>query len=236
MTFGLRVVNDSQAVQIDSIYRILRFKESGTVAANVTYTFSHPVTTQLAPWIFLRPAAGNNPWFLNLTIHGSAGNWTGFTVRSCYAYNTVFYARNEGGWDFIVGAWDMTPNPGAYGMNLYDASGQLIFTDSARYIKLTFQFKTWVYSGTDQDNGVKYRFYTLDLPSGAELSNPANYLLMNPYAVENFNGTESYAEGQNMSTRVIGNMNTAQLKLVNQYGTKSSASFMAPGIIGSVSA
>lgn len=240
MTYGIRIWNEADYVQIDSQFRVLRFVEQGQITANAAYYFASPITTQEAPWIFIRPVE-TGKWFICMTVLGSPGNWTGLIIQGCNSYKDYITAgylrRDRGTWKFLVGSWDMpAPAADSYGVALFDETGAPTYIDAVQHINLKFLFHGWKYWKSDQDNGVGYRYYTLDLPGDASMTDANNYLLINPFAVEDFNGEDSYAQGQNTSSRIIGMLDSSQLQLINIYGTKTAADFFQPGIIGRVSA
>lgn len=185
MSYGLKVINDDNYIQIDSDTPRLCAIYNGTYSAGsntAIVTFPAPVTTDEPPCIFLRNDPNrNDELYDQMTISGGAGNWTGFTVRG----NNVNW-RPAGKWFVAVFA---SKAQAEYGMRLWGASGELVYDTGSTPVVVTKSNSSWSYGGVVQfpTLGAGYSFYNaLRAPLATD-----EYFLMNPYSrgTVNTNGT-----------------------------------------------
>lgn len=147
--YGLAVTNDSGSVIISSEYKLLVFSERGTfriTSSNTdtpgygSATFLKPVLSIEPPQIFVRYASGPSS---NISIYirviGSAGNWTGFRVVAGAGGSVL---KNDL-IDFVVCKFSDRVSTDTYGMQLWDAAGNPIYTSSDTPVKYSRFTSTW---------------------------------------------------------------------------------------------
>jgi hypothetical protein len=178
MTFGLQFTNGSGVVTLDSASARLvvigtgRFvpNAEGGMTANVT--FPRPVTTQSPPLIFVRPDTVNGVAGLcRLRVLGSAGNWTGFSVR---AYNNQTAQPNG---NYFVAAF-AAQAVATFGLRLWGEGGGLIFDSETPCALFTRAFQGWSFVKSDQTATSSYRNYykvNFNFPAG-------EYMLLNSFS------------------------------------------------------
>ncbi len=183
MSFGLSFTNNQDVVVLDSEYARLSIISSGRYAptsdlTSVTY-FVRPVTSQEPPLVFIRPdtvaAIGSAT---QMSLLGSAGNWTGFHIRG-YSVNT---APTNG--RYFVGAFAAQP-VAAYGMKLWDAASNLIFDSGTPSAIFTRSFINWTYvKSVLSDTGSYINYYTVpfDFPE-------SEYLMINSFGMNLLGGS-----------------------------------------------
>lgn len=157
--YGLQFTNNSNVVTIDSEFARLMVIASGRYApteeggmGSTTY-FARPVTSQEPPLVFVRPdnsalIAGLS----NMRLIGSAGNWTGFYVRT---YSSATAQPNG---RYFVGAF-AAQTVAQYGMRLWDGTGKMLFDSGTPNATFTRSFQSWTYVKSDQDDQGLYRNY-----------------------------------------------------------------------------
>lgn len=184
MSYGLKVINDDNYIQIDSDTPRLCAIHNGTYSAGsntAIVTFPTPITTPEPPCIFIRNAPERaGELYDRLTITGSSGNWTGFQIRA----NNVNW-RPAGKWFAAVFA---SQAQSTYGMRLWDANGGILFDSGATPVIVTKSNSTWAYQGSVTFPSLGAGFYwtnNLSAPLAED-----EYFLMNPFSrgVVNRNG------------------------------------------------
>ena len=176
MTFGLKVINDSSYVQIDSDTPRLCALYSGTYQASgsetATITFPQPITTVEPPCIFIRNSPSQaSVYYRETKLNGSAGNWTGFRVR---AGNVT--QRPSGKWFVAVFA---SMSKATYGLRMWDSSGTIIYDSGATPVIFTKAGNTWSYGG-GTSTGAAYIFYYNSGVRGDLLED--EYFMINPFS------------------------------------------------------
>ena len=176
MTYGLRVINDNNYIQIDSenprlcaIHKGVYSSGSNTAIIN----FPTPITTVEPPCIFLQnsPSRPGDLYDI-MTVTGSAGNWTGFTLRA----NNVTW-RPTGKWFAAVFA---SVANSQYGMRLWDNAGKIVYDSGATPVIVTKANHNWIYQGKVQFPGLGAGYYWVN-----ELVAPLasdEYFMMNPFS------------------------------------------------------
>lgn len=230
MSYGFKSTTDGRTIQIDDEYPILQFNGGGIARASVDCIFPSAVTTQQPPWIFIRPENGS-PFFMGMKFLGGPGNWYGMKIHSCRdQYNNHGFAgRDFGSWKYIIGEWAVRYSKETYGMRIWDSNRSLIYDAGSRYIKLSFQFERWRYGYRHANGGWLYVMHYLNLPPGSSMSNPNNYLLINPFIIE------ATVEPDLLPAERKIRMSGDQLLSVTMTGWKGGADLIQPGIIGQVS-
>lgn len=233
MSFGFKAVNDGHVVQIDDAYPVMQLSEVGQGAAGTNVMFSRVYTGGEPPWLFLRGGGGG--FFMGLKFLGSPGRWTGFRLHACgnISHNHGLEGRSFGTWQFMVGEWAVRPSIDGYGMRIWDGNGALLYDAGVRYIKLMYQFRAWNYQSRWEDNHWMFYRHALSLPADAQLSDPSNYLLINPLVRERFN-----VPGEDgTSFRKLGPLTGSQvLHVTRSKYTNFHLPYIHPGIIGRASA
>jgi hypothetical protein len=145
MSYGLIAINEDSYVQIDSDSPRLCLMYKGSYGGSsyvVNITFPAPITTVEPPMIFIRPNAGSrNEMLGQLSINGSSGNWTGFSLHS---RNVTF--QPTGLWFAAVFA---TKANSGFGMRLWDDGGTLIYDTGNLPVQVITARADWVYAGTE---------------------------------------------------------------------------------------
>ena len=157
MSFGLRVLNDSDYLQIDSDLPRLCALYNGTYAASgsdsATITFPNPITTVEPPCVFIRNSPSQpNVLYRETRINGSSGNWRGFTIKA----SNVTY-RPAGKW-FVAIFGSIITNT-SFGLRLFDESGSIIYDSGATPVIVTKASNTWSYVGTTQIGAANAYYY-----------------------------------------------------------------------------
>ncbi|WP_432218769.1 hypothetical protein ACREYJ_06035 [Pseudomonas kribbensis] len=148
--YGLSVSNIYGAVVISSSYKVMVFSERGSFRIQSRYsdkegygsvTFAKPVYTQEAPQVFLRHVSGVHASLgLFITMLGGPGNWTGFLITSAVRVgNTLQNYLIE----YVVCKYSDQPSRQPYGMNIYDAQGQVVFSSDDKVVRYTKFAKNW---------------------------------------------------------------------------------------------
>lgn len=155
--FGLSVLNDSGSIIISSEYKIMVFSERGTFKITSRYTdkegggsvtFSKVIKTQEPPQVFVRYVSGvHNTLGLFTILLGGPGNWTGFSVVSAVRGNPNLQDYNM---EYVSCLYSNLKSTSSYGLELYDAQGDVIYTSSDNVVKYSKFSKTW--SLTQGDN------------------------------------------------------------------------------------
>lgn len=147
MGYGLEFINTGDVVVLDSEFARLSVLATGRYAptqesglGSVT-SFAQPITTQEPPLIFVRPdaVAGVKSAVIQMTVLGSAGNWTGFYVRT----RSIHTAQPNGRYFAAAFAARATAD---FGMRLFDAGAGLIFDNGTPSAVFTRFIQNWTYS------------------------------------------------------------------------------------------
>lgn len=176
MTFGLRVSNDSNYIQIDSELPRLCAVYSGTYAASGHYgievVFPSPISTAEPPCIFIQNSpAQPGVLYSAMVIRGAPGAWTGFYLES----GNVTW-RPQGKWFAAVFA---SISAATWGLRMWDGSGNVIYDSGATPIIFTKSTNSWAYVGTIQlaiGNAYYYRAATTGPMASDE------YFMINPFS------------------------------------------------------
>lgn len=178
MTFGLRFMNNSNVVTLDSEFARLTIRESGTYAPNaesgltsIVY-FATPIETQEPPLVFARPRTEPGRAAINTVImYGSPGNWTGFQVRT----RSIHFNRPYGKWFVAV---FKSKAVAKFGMRLFNAAGGVIFDSGTSCAIFTRAFQNWSYEFTEQLDIGSTNFYSVPF------NFPENeYILINSFSM-----------------------------------------------------
>lgn len=149
MSYGLSVVNDAGTIIIDNTYKILVFSERGSFRITSQYTdkpgygginFSKPITTVEPPQIFIRRESGvTSTLTVYCRLRGSSGNWTGFTLISGAGGSALQNHLVE----YVACKFSDTVSTDNYGLNMWDESGDPIFSSSDKIVKYGKFTKSW---------------------------------------------------------------------------------------------
>lgn len=177
MAYGLKAVNNDSYIQIDSDTPRLCAIHNGKYAASnsntATVLFPTAITTQEPPCIFLRNSPDRNHELYDmLSILGSAGNWTGFSVRA----NNVTW-RPAGKWFAAVFA---SQSQSSYGLRLWGGAGEVIYDSSAVAVIVIKANSIWDYKGSVQFPTIGAGYFwsnRLVAPLAED-----EYFLMNPFS------------------------------------------------------
>jgi hypothetical protein len=175
MSYGFISINDSRYVQVDSDTPRLCLIEKGSYAGasfTVTVNFSAPIQSVEPPLVFIRPSVRNtNELYGAQFLNGSAGNWTGFTIRSM---NQRYLPTG----DWFVAIFGARASA-KFGMRIWDGLGTLIYDSGSPPVVVTTILSNWTYVGkvTQPDYGAYYKWV-----AGRGLS-PGEYFCLNDFAL-----------------------------------------------------
>lgn len=176
MTYGLKAINGSDYIQIDSDSPRLCAVYSGTYQAVgnrvATVLFPSPIRTTEPPCIFIRNSPTRpNDLYDGMTITGGVGNWTGFRITA----NNVNW-RPSGKWFAAVFSARAEDD---YGMRLWDESGKILYDSGTVPVIFTRANPVWSYQGrvTFPDYG-SAQYYRNGAPSSALAED--EYFMINP--------------------------------------------------------
>lgn len=177
MSYGLRVINDSSYLQIDSDLPRLCAIHKGTYNSGGDYiayvTFPSPITTVEPPCIFLRNSESRpNDIYHALRITGSANNWTGFSVEAANVTH-----RPIGKW--FAAVFSSVANS-SYGLRLWGSDGSIVYDTGAVPVIVTKANNFWTYAGsiTLPTIGSSYYFQNnMVAPIASD-----EYFMMNPFS------------------------------------------------------
>jgi hypothetical protein len=125
MGYGIEVKNNAGDLIIDGVNKNFAQAESGsvTLAANTITTISFTTATPQIPIIAIRPSAN----YVHLVDYQKSGsNWTGFRLFSRLG-GTIYWRM------YLAHPVTKAEN---YGLNIYDASGNLVFDSARAYFKI----------------------------------------------------------------------------------------------------
>jgi hypothetical protein len=108
-----------------------------------------------------------------VTIVGSAGNWTGFTLRT----RNVNYAQPNGKW-FAAAFQPRAEAP--YGLRLWGEDAGLLFDSATPCAVFTRAFQTWTYVRTEQLDIGYTNIFRVTGPSAIPED---EYLMVNNFAM-----------------------------------------------------
>lgn len=163
MGYGLQFTNNSDTVILDSEFARLTILGSGRYAptqesglGSVT-SFPQVITSQEPPLVFVRPdtVAGGVAGLCKMQVLGSPGAWTGFYVRA-FDVNTL---QPNGRW---FAAAFMSKASAAYGLRMWDASGQVIFDSGNPVAVFTRAFQNWTYVKSTISGASALHYYRVD--------------------------------------------------------------------------
>lgn len=185
MSFGLSFTNNQDVVVLDSEFSRLCVIASGRYTPNDengfgTYTtFPTVVTSQEPPLVFIRPdtVSGVMAAATSMRLLGSAGNWTGFYIRTM----SVNTAQPSG--RYFVGAFGAQA-VASFGMRLWDGSTKLLFDSGTPSASFTRSFANWTYVKSERTETTSYmNYYTVPF------NFPENeYLMINSFGMNLLSG------------------------------------------------
>lgn len=157
--YGISVSNAYNSVVITSQFKLLVFSERGTFQIRSQYTdregrgtvtFVKPIVTQETPQIFLRYVSGvHDSLGLYTTVLGSPGNWTGFTVTSAVRGGSSLQNYTI---EYVSCKYADQRSTTPFGMEIWDASGNIVFSASDRVVRYGKFTKAWTLtSGSSVD-------------------------------------------------------------------------------------
>lgn len=183
-SYGFLAINDEGYVQIDTETPRLSVLSSGTyqgASLTVTVNFPQPITTDEPPCVFIRPSTtSSTELYGSMEILGSAGNWTGFRIRT----QNVKYLPS-GKWFAAVFA----PTPSAtYGMRLFDGNSKVVYDSGAAPAIVTNVVQNWSYAGV-AGGTLANHYYWRSAHSIAE----DEYVMINPFTLPAMSNTSPLA-------------------------------------------
>lgn len=150
MGYGIKVIDDRGAVQLDAESRLLTLILSGEApsipwsssSSSRTITFPRVITTMLPPLIFIRPLPSRGYMSVSeLQVTGSPGAWTGFKYELfTYAYGRVLPSVVEGsfaGFEYFAAAFVDSAPEQDWGLAIWDASSKPVFKSEENIVILT---------------------------------------------------------------------------------------------------
>lgn len=176
MSFGLRVNNNENYIQIDSDKPRLCAIYSGSYQAIGNHiavvVFPAPITTTEPPCIFIRNSETRpDDLYMVMTVTGGPGNWTGFSIEAA----SVSW-RPTGKWFASVFASKSTAT---WGLRMWDSSGTIIYDSGATPVTVTKATNSWSFEGTVSltiGNAYYYRAAVLGSIASDE------YFMLNPFS------------------------------------------------------
>ena len=177
MSFGLTVSNDNSFIQIDSQTPRLCSVYNGTYAATgdrvARVTFPAPIATEEPPCIFIRNSPDRaNELYDGMTISGSAGNWTGFSISA----NNINW-RPAGKWFAAVFA---SRAAAQYGLRMWSEKGSLVYDSGAAPVIMTRASHSWAYAGSTQHPPLGNAYYWVNGAVGPLKED--EYFMINPFS------------------------------------------------------
>lgn len=144
MTYGLKVTNGNDYIQIDSDSPRLCSIYNGTYSATssrvAVIVFPKPITTEEPPCIFIRNSPSRpNDLYDEMVLTGTSGSWTGFRIS---AANSTW--RPSGKWFASVFSSLAAED---YGLRLWSASGEILYDSGAAPVIFTRANSNWKYAG-----------------------------------------------------------------------------------------
>ncbi|WP_152987217.1 hypothetical protein [Pseudomonas sp. TTU2014-080ASC] len=179
--FGFQALNDNSSVTISDQYPVLVYSQRGQIVVQNTSVvdreavgvamFATPIQQTAPPRLFLRFNSGrHDSCVIYLDMIGSAGNWTGFRVRSgAIGGNTL--PRHV--FDYVACRYSTPTAPTGYGIAVYNASGVPVYKSSDRVVKYTKFTKAWYRNG---NGGMFLNLY----PSGITIEDD-DYIDTSPF-------------------------------------------------------
>jgi hypothetical protein len=150
--YGLSVTNNGGSVIISNLYKIMVFSERGSfrITSSFTdrggqgsYVFTKPIKTQEPPQLFFGNLSGLHPKVsVYITLIGGPGNWTGFVANSAIAGGNNLQNTYV---EFVACKYCDTPNPNQYGMNQWDANGNILYSSEDRVVRYSKFAKNWTF-------------------------------------------------------------------------------------------
>lgn len=130
MPAGLTIYNDSGTVQVDESYRNVALKEKRAVALShsIGAVYTNIVVTGVNALVAMQ-SANYAPFLVETTFDGV--DWT---YRWGFQYLGAGAPTSDTAYAYIFDVVD--PNPDNFGMEVYDASGNLVFHSSAKCLKI----------------------------------------------------------------------------------------------------
>jgi hypothetical protein len=207
MTYGLTFTNNSDVVTLDSEFSRLVIVHEGTYSGSVG-SFPITFTSQEPPLIFVRPTAGA---FVDTSLIGSPGNWTGWRTG---------VGSSSG--SFFVAVYESTPTAN-YGLRLWDGNSKLLFDNGTPCAQFTNVITSWAHVSTTNPSVGRYEYrFSATVPL-----NTGNYMLINNMAM-NIPGQDTFSR---LSMSWVYASNTVSALLQN-IGDFNSSSFFAPLMFG----
>lgn len=152
MSYGLSVTNNGGSVVISSEYKTLVFSQRGEFRITSRYTdregygsvtFSKVITTQEPPQVFVRTTRASHS---SLTFYtrmlGGAGAWTGFDVFSAASGAPL----QDHYLQYVACKFSDSRSVDRYGLEIYDETGDIVYTSSDRVVRYGKFTKDWDYS------------------------------------------------------------------------------------------
>ncbi|WP_122559696.1 hypothetical protein [Pseudomonas viridiflava] len=219
MSFGLRFVNNSNVVTVDSEFARLTVLMSGTYAPNAEsgltaiVSFPSAINTQEPPLVFARPNTESGRAVISSVImYGSPGNWTGFQIRT----RSTEFLRPNGRW---FAAAFKASRVASFGMRLFDAGGNVIFDSGTPCAIFTRAFQNWTFEFDQTLTIGSTNFYSVpfDFPEN-------EYILINSFAMSMVGG--------NNPGRILGCMwdFSARKLYATATGTSNPTAFYLPAL------
>lgn len=215
MSFGFEAINNGNSVLISDFQNHLHFSERGVmtvtasrvdVAATGVVTFATNVLTQAPPKIFVRLiSSAHSSMNLYTVMIGAPGNWTGFRI----------YAGAQGGGtlpnyqiDWVCCKNFDRDTTQTYGMTIYDANGNTIFTSDKKLVKYSKFTKDW----TVQRTFANARYFFTYFPTNITIDND-DYIDISSI---NRGRVNQLVDGLEFTSMVIYSASTRVLRLQTQ--------------------
>ncbi|WP_196381915.1 hypothetical protein [Pseudomonas aeruginosa] len=146
MTYGVRLVNDLDQINIDDNNPIYYVVQEGVYTQTVKYPNSivfdeNYRNTIQTPLVFVKPNTGGGQLCMLLKYFGSAGNWQG-----CEWHTTTVPGAAPG---VVGGRYKVVvpfmPKSTGWGMHVMDSAGQIVFDSGYKPAIFTGGSQYWTY-------------------------------------------------------------------------------------------
>ncbi len=134
MTYGLSFKNKNDVVVLDTEFSRLVIIHSGVYGPGGV-KFPSPVDSEEPPLVFVRP--NTNALFQYVSINGTAGNYTGFSMIG------------GGAGKYFCAAF-RSKETASYGLRLWDGASKLLFDSGTPCAQFTKTLTSWTYIGNSR--------------------------------------------------------------------------------------
>lgn len=140
MTYGVNIFSNNGKLAYSSQYAAYQFLQKISVATNAQGVATTTVTSRNAPLVFIEKYSTGFPCVLYITQSGTT--WTiAFSGGIASSHTATAYI-------FTVPS---TPASSQYGINIFDNSGNVLFTNKDRTLKINGYHNTTTFNGNSSN-------------------------------------------------------------------------------------